>query len=98
MTTGVTKIGDYVFRQCLNLTSIIIPDSVTQIGGYALRIGSTTNKGTITFLGTTPPSIRSDTFVFSQLEKIIVPKGCGEAYKAATNWAKYADYIEEAAE
>ena len=98
MTTGVTQIGGYVFRQCLNLTSITIPDSVTQIGGYALRIGSTTNKGTITFLGTTPPSIRTDTFAFAQLEKIIVPAGYGEVYKSATNWANFADYIEEAVE
>ena len=98
MTTGVTQIGGYVFRLCLNLTSITIPDSVTQIGSCALGIGSTTNKGTIIFLGTTPPSISSGAFSTIYLNKIIVPKGCGKVYKTATNWANFADYIEEAAE
>ncbi len=32
---GVTSIGDWVFRDCTNLTSITIPDSVTSIGDYA---------------------------------------------------------------
>ena len=30
------------------------------------------------------------------LEKIIVPKGCGNTYKAADGWSTYADYIVEA--
>lgn len=33
--TGVTSIGDYVFYECLNLTSIIIPEGVTSIGDHA---------------------------------------------------------------
>ncbi|MBR2381879.1 MAG: leucine-rich repeat protein [Clostridia bacterium] len=28
----LTNIGDYTFERCTNLTSIIIPDSVTHIG------------------------------------------------------------------
>ena len=44
---------------------------------------------------TTPPEISSNTFTSSKLNKIIVPVGCGEAYKSATNWSNFADYIEE---
>lgn len=47
----------------------------------------------IHMLPTTPPTIQSNTIGFAMNSdlKIIVPAGCGEAYKAATNWAKYAD-------
>lgn len=52
---------------------------------------------------TTPPTLESPAFyekVFSgDLEEgekfIIVPVGCGNVYKTATNWSEYADYIEE---
>jgi hypothetical protein len=33
--TGGTSIGDWAFRDCRNLESITIPDSVTSIGNYA---------------------------------------------------------------
>jgi hypothetical protein len=32
---GVTKIGDYAFSGCHNLSSITIPDGITSIGNYA---------------------------------------------------------------
>ena len=66
------------------------------IGGNALQIGSSTNKAIITMKPTTPPTIASNTFDASKLNKIIVPVGCGDAYKNATNWSNFADYIEEA--
>ena len=94
---SVTSIGNKVFNQCTSLTSIIIPNAVTSIGSQGLQIGSTTNKATITMLPTTPPTIQSNTFDTSKLEKIIVPAGTGATYKAATNWSNFADYIEEAA-
>lgn len=92
---GVTSIGSYALEYCSSLTSITIPANVTTIGSNALKIGSLTNKATITMEPTTPPSIWSNTFNAGYLNKIIVPAGCGEVYKAATNWAAYADYIEE---
>lgn len=45
---------------------------------------------------TTPPTIDSNIFYTNKLNKIIVPVGCGDTYKNATNWSKFADYIEEA--
>ena len=93
---SVTSIRDSAFYNCTSLTSITIPSAVTTIGGNALKIGSSTNKATITMLPTTPPTIQSYTFDASYLQKIIVPAGTGATYKAATNWSKFSDYIEEA--
>lgn len=94
--TSVTFIGESVFQACSSLTSITLPDSVNYIGSSALDIGTSTKKATITMKPTTPPTISSNTFTSSNLNKIIVPVGCGDAYKSATNWSNFADYIEEA--
>ena len=94
--SGVTSIGNSAFISCYALTSITVPDRVTSIGGGALQIGSITHKATITMLPTTPPTISSNTFISTKLNKIIVPAGTGDTYKSATNWSAFADYIEEA--
>lgn len=95
---SVRSIGIDAFSGCYRLTSLTIGRGVKSIGNTALHIGKPDNRSTITFLATEPPSITTSTFSTLELKKIIVPAGCGEAYKTATNWAKYADYIEEAAE
>lgn len=95
---NVTSIGNDAFRICSSLTSLTIPSTCTGIGTYALQCGTTTNKCTFTFEATTPPTISSRTFDGSKINKIIVPVGCGETYKTATNWTTVADYIVEATE
>ena len=96
ISNNAAYINNAAFYGCSKLTSITIPNSVTRIDPRALWIGSSTNKATITMLRTTPPTIYSDTFYASYLQKIIVPAGTGATYKAATNWSNFADYIEEA--
>lgn len=96
LPNAITVLSWQLFYGCSNLIDITIPNSVITIANYALNIGTSTNKGTITMLSTTPPSIESYTFNKSNLNKIIVPKGSGDTYKAATNWSAFADYIEEA--
>ena len=95
---SVKSIGYAAFYNCAKLISITIPNTVTTLESRALEIGNSTNKATITFKSTTPPTIASSTFNASYLEKIIVPNGSGESYKTATNWSAFADYIEEATE
>lgn len=90
----VTDIGDSVFVRCTNLVSITIPPSVVRIGGAAFFTCSALSS--VKVERTTPPSIQSSTFnMCNALAQIIVPTGCADAYKSATNWSQYADIIVE---
>lgn len=92
---SVTSIGNGAFSDCGSLTSITIPNSVTSIGNRAFYTCSSLTS--VTMLSTTPPTIESLTFPFGFSGTITVPAGTGATYKAATNWSKYADKIQEAA-
>ena len=96
LSDNLESISTFAFQGCSALTQITIPAKVTSISAGALNIGSSTNKATITMKPTTPPTITSTTFTADKLNKIIVPAGCGDTYKSATNWSNFADYIEEA--
>lgn len=79
---------------------IYFPSGLTSIG-RSLSVGNyKEDMKELHFASTTPPTIQANTFgssnyAFNSTCKIIVPVGCGEAYKAATNWAKYANQIVE---
>lgn len=92
----VEIIGNNVFHNTNSLTKVTIGQNCRSIDASGLRCGSTSNKCTFYFEGTTPPTIQSTTFDETTLNKIIVPKGCGNTYKTATNWVNFASYIEEA--
>lgn len=95
---GLIEIQYCAFQNCVNLIEITIPKSVTTIGNYAfyIDVSNIAIKQTVTMLSATPPTIGSNTFNTSNLDKIIVPKGSGDTYKKATNWSAFANYIEEA--
>lgn len=93
----VAEIENTAFRYCSQLTNVTIQSNNLTIGSDAFNIGSETNKVTITLIATTPPSIQANSFNANTLNKIIVPKGYGEIYKAAANWSNFASYIVEAA-
>ena len=95
LSDNLTSLGYYCLNGCTSLTTLTIPATVKSCGNASLQIGSSTNKATITFLGTTPPSISSDTFDKNKLNQIRVPKDYGDTYKSKTNWAKFADLIVE---
>lgn len=93
--SSVTIIYQYAFYNATALTDVTIPASVTSIGNSAFD--KCTALKSITILATTPPTL--PTYVFSNctaLEEIIVPKGCGDTYKAAENWSTWRTYIVEA--
>ena len=98
---NVKTIDGYAFQHCYRITHMTIPATCTSIGTNAFgNVGRYTEAGKITyrFLGDKPPTIYANSFNRDYVEKFIMNKGCGETYKAATNWSAFADLIEEKAE
>ena len=94
---SVTSIGNNCFYSCTSLASITIPDSVTSIGNNCFY--SCSSLASVTMLPTAPPTLGSNAFGGTASDLVItVPKGCLDAYKAATNWSAYADKMVEASE
>lgn len=89
----VTELPNYFVSGCRLLVNLTIPANVKRMGNGALRCGIS-NTPVFVLLPEVPPTIQSNTFNY--VKQIIVPKGCGDAYKTATNWSKYASKIVEA--
>lgn len=81
------------FRGRTSLRSVTIPAGVTKIGNGAFS--QCAGLTSVTILATAPPTLGTDVFKESPVS-IVVPKGCGDIYKAATNWSEWADNIVEA--
>ena len=72
-TTGLTNIGDSTFKDCSNLTSIVIPDDVTSIDNYAFSGCSSLTSVTI---GNGVTSIGNSAFQYcSSLTSVAIPGG-----------------------
>ena len=90
---SVTTIGYGAFAVCSSLTSVTIPDSVTEIGLSAFEGCSSLTS--VYCKATTPPAGGSSMFYDNASgRKIYVPMESVEAYKSASYWKNYADYIE----
>ena len=97
--SSVLDIGANAFRNCSAMASVTIDNpSSLNIQNYAFRSIATNVAGgcTITLTGSTPPTITANTFTGASIAKIIVPQGSLTAYQTATNWATYANLMEEA--
>ena len=93
---NITTIGTYAFSKCTALTDITIGKGVTSIADSAFNLVGKSKSATYRFLSTIPPAIDADAIHADSIAKIIVPKGCGQAFMTAPNWSTYANYIEEA--
>lgn len=93
---GIERIGTAAFNSCWSVNHpLTIPSTVTYIGAQAFRYCSGMTQ--IIVRADIPPTLGAATAIqtTSALSKIIVPYGCGEAYRTATNWSDYAGIIEE---
>lgn len=90
---NITEITKELFNSCYCLTNIVIPDNVTKIFDGAFRYCYGIEEYHLK--PTTPPTL-TNTNAFLEIPsdcKIYVPIGSLEAYKTATNWSSYADYM-----
>lgn len=94
--TSCTSIANYAFGSCSALSYLEIPASVTQLGSSASIVSSDSALFTLRFKSAVPP-----TAVTSGLNglpqkvglAIYVPEESVAAYKAATGFSTYAQYI-----
>lgn len=88
---NLTKIGNSCFNGA-SIKQITIPDTVTEIGDTAFLFCRQLES--ITCLAATPPALGTDALYTDTAGfPIKVPAASVAAYKAATNWSSYADYI-----
>lgn len=92
---SVTSIGTTAFRGCYQIKTFTIPFAVTYIGVDAFK-NSLGGSDTYILQPTIPPTLGGDIFGgIGYVTSIVVPAGCGEAYKAAEGWSTYASKIVE---
>ena len=79
------------FYHCTNLSSIIIPNSISEIKNYAF--GSCSGLASLTVYAETPPSLGTN--AFNNVDKSIpvhVPCVAISAYMTASGWSEFANY------
>jgi hypothetical protein len=89
---NVSSMGVTAFYRCYSLTNIVIPESVSSIGNNTFDGCYSILK--YVFNRTTPPTLGTSVFLnMNSNTKIYVPNASVNAYKSATNWKTYANYI-----
>jgi hypothetical protein len=91
--SSLTSINAFAFDDCTDIVDFLFPASLTTISNGAFRNCSSVLQ--YTFLSTTPPTL-ANINAFTGINaacKIYVPDASVAAYKAATNWSTYANYI-----
>ena len=91
---GATSIGRSMFYNCYSLASITIPNSVTSIGSTAFNNCYGMAFYDFTTYTAVPTLVKTSAFTGIAADcQIRVPASLVDAWKAATNWATYADHI-----
>lgn len=95
-TYQVTSIGSHAFENC-NITSIIIPSSVTSIGFMVFYKCS--NLKSVRVNSLTPPSVNYPTYrtdvSYIANATLYVPIGSKAAYEEHAYWTQFKDIIED---
>ena len=98
-TMAATSGYEGIFSNCQNLTLVDIGENCTSIGSssFGRFVGTRGNNITVIVRATTPPSLGGPLintgWVYATVGRLYVPDASVNAYKAATNWSRYADII-----
>ena len=93
---SIISIGDYAFSACYGIANITIPNSVTRIGNGAFSACYGIAYYDFTALSVIPALSNTNAFTGIATDcEIRVPSALVDEWKAATNWATYADKIVE---
>lgn len=95
LNKGLKEIGSYGFQNCTSLESVILPSTMTKLAVECFK-GCTSLKR-MYVLANTPPTIVNNNALSDNAAdlEIVVPTGCSETYKNATNWSSYDSRIRE---
>ena len=84
----VTKIGDEVFANCTNLTEVIFPSTITEIGEYAFYYSR--DLTSITCYASTPPAMGENAFgTADKTIPVYVPANALTNYRSNTGWNEF---------
>ena len=89
---SVTSIGQGAFGYCTGLTSATIGSGVTSIASWAFE--HCNHLTSVTVNATTPPTLGSGVFDYTNNCTIYVSAASVNAYKTASGWSTYADRIQ----
>ena len=88
----LTILEGQAFNSCENLTSIVIPAGVSEIGNNTF--GRSSQLESITFLALEPPTLEQYGLnAVNNLSAIYVPAESVDAYKTADVWSNYSELI-----
>jgi hypothetical protein len=93
---GTIAISSCAFYDCYGLTSVTIPNSVTNIGEGAFSY--CTRLTEIHCQNPTPPRVVNVVFYKVSVARVYVPKGAIAAYQAAEGWKEFTNILEEEGE
>ena len=84
----VTKIADEVFANCTNLTEVIFPSTITEIGEYAFYYSR--DLTSITCYASTPPAMGENAFgTADKTIPVYVPANALSSYQSNADWSEF---------
>jgi len=90
--TQLKKNGYYAFSGCAQLTTVILPESMNDVGDYAFS--SCGSLISVTVYNPTPVFIYGNEFPNRANATLYVPAGSKAAYEAADNWKDFKEIVE----
>ena len=84
----VTEIADEVFSSCDNLTEVIFPSTITEIGEYAFYYSR--DLTSITCYASTPPAMGENAFgTADKTIPVYVPANALSSYQSNADWSEF---------